>query len=289
MKNISYLRYLIEFIIIILSFMIFKVLGIKISSFISGKIFSIIGPFFRSKEIIYTNLKNALPQANENEIKNFTKNMWNYYGRIFAEYPFINCFRNNSKNININIIGTEILNELKSKNENVIFVSGHFDNFELMAMNLEKTGINLAAIYRPLNNFFMDKIMVSLRKKYICKKQIKKGRSSVRELVKLFKSGYSIALMIDQRVSEGIKSPFFLKDAYTTTIPGQFVKKYNCRVVPIYIERKFDLNFEMKILEPIKFGKEESIEQITKKLNLELEKLILNNPSQWIWSHNRWK
>ena len=272
MKNISYLRYLIEFIIIFLSFMIFKVLGIKISSFISGKIFSIIGPFFRSKEIIYTNLKNALPQANENEIKNFTKNMWNYYGRIFAEYPFINCFRNNSKNININIIGTEILNELKSKNENVIFVSGHFDNFELMAMNLEKTGINLAAIYRPLNNFFMDKIMVSLRKKYICKKQIKKGRSSVRELVKLFKSGYSIALMIDQRVSEGIKSPFFLKDAYTTTIPGQFVKKYNCRVVPIYIERKFDLNFEMKILEPIKFGKEESIEQITKKLNLELEK-----------------
>ena len=289
MKTINYFRYLIEFIIIILSFIIFKLIGIKISSLISGKIFSFIGPFFRSKKTINNNFKNAFPNATEDEIKYYTKNMWNYYGRIFSEYPFLNSFRNNSKNINIKIIGSEILHELKSKNENAIFVSGHFDNFELMAMNLEKAGINLAAIYRPLNNFFVDKIMVNLRKKYICKNQIKKGRASVRELVKLFKNGYSIALMIDQRVSEGIKSPFFLKDAYTTTIPGQFVKKFNCRVVPIYIERKFDLNFEIKISEPIKFEKEESIEQITKKLNLKLEKLILNNPSQWIWSHNRWK
>ena len=158
-----------------------------------------------------------------------------------------------------------------------------------MAMYLEKSKINLSAIYRPLNNFFLNRIMEYLRKKYICKNQIKKGRSSIRELIKLFNDGTSIALMIDQRVSEGIKSPFFLKDAYTTTIPGQFVKKFNCRIVPIYIERKFDLNFEIKISEPIKFEKEESIEQITKKLNLKLEKLILNNPSQWIWSHNRWK
>ena len=158
-----------------------------------------------------------------------------------------------------------------------------------MAMTLEKEGINLAAIYRPLNNVFMDKIMVHLRKKYICKNQIKKGRSSARQLVRLFKDKYSIALMIDQRVSEGIKSHFFKKDAYTTTIPGQFVKKFNCRVVPIYIERKFDLNFTIKILEPIKFEKEKNIEQITNTLNLCLERMILNNPSRWIWSHNRWK
>lgn len=289
MKIINFFKYLLEFIIIISSFIIFKLLGIKISSYISGKIFSIIGPFFRSKKTINNNFEIALPQASSTEIEKYTKNMWNYYGRILAEYPFLKNFRNDSKNIKIEVDGKEVLESLKRNNEKVIFVSGHFDNFELMAMTIEKAGINLAAIYRPLNNYFMDKIMVTLRKKYICKKQIKKGRSSVRELVRLFKNGYSIALMIDQRVSEGIKSPFFLKNAYTTTIPGQFVKKFNCKVVPIYVERISNLNFRIKIFEPIIFDKDKSIKEITNNLNLSLENMILTNPSQWIWSHNRWK
>jgi Kdo2-lipid IVA lauroyltransferase/acyltransferase len=289
MKIIKFFRYFIESLIIVLFFLIFKVLGVKKSSYISGKIFCLIGPLFRSKKIINQNFKTALPNVSEEQIKNYTNNMWNYYGRILAEYPFLQNFRNNSKNINIEIIGKEILEDIHKKNENVIFVSGHFDNFELMAMAIEKAGIKLAAIYRPLNNFFMDKIMVYLRKKYICKIQIKKGRSSVRQLVRLFKSGYSMAIMIDQRVSEGIKSPFFNKEAYSTTIPGQFVKKFNCRVVPIYIERKLDVNFKIKVLKPLKFEKSESIKKITNDLNLCLEKMIINNPSKWIWSHNRWK
>jgi len=289
MKIIKFFRYFIESLIIILFFLFFKILGVKKSSYIFVKIFCLIGPLFRSKKIINQNFKTALPDVSEEQIKNYTSNMWNYYGRILAEYPFLKNFRNNSKNINIEIIGKEILKDIQKKNENVIFVSGHFDNFELMAMAIEKAGIKLAAIYRPLNNFFMDKIMVYLRKKYICKIQIKKGRSSVRQLVRLFKSGYSMAIMIDQRVSEGIKSPFFNKDAYSTTIPAQFVKKFNCRVVPIYIERKLDVNFKIKVLKPLKFEKNESIKKITNDLNLCLEKMIINNPSKWIWSHNRWK
>ncbi len=97
----------------------------------------------------------------------------------------------------------------KKEKEPVIFVSGHFNNFELMAMYLEKSGINLAAIYRPLNNKFLNPLMEKIRKNYICKKQIKKGIAGTKETLKYFKEGTSIALMIDQRVSEGIKSKFF--------------------------------------------------------------------------------
>jgi len=109
-----------------------------------------------------------------------------------------------------------------------------YNNFELMAMQIEKSGINLAAIYRPLNNIFLNKIMERLRIKYICKKQIKKGRSGTRDLLKSFKKNYSIALMIDQRVSEGIKCDFFGQPALTTTIPAQLFKKFGCKIVPIY-------------------------------------------------------
>ena len=95
--------------------------------------------------------------------------------------------------------------------------------------------------------------------------------------------------MIDQRVSQGIKSNFFKYEAFTTTIPAQFVKKFKCKVVPIYIERVNEINFKLTIYKPLEYSNEESIESITLDLNYLLERLILKNPSQWIWSHNRWK
>ena len=158
-----------------------------------------------------------------------------------------------------------------------------------MAMYLEKSGINLAAIYRPLNNIFLNPVMEYIRKNYICKNQVKKGMSGTKELLKLFKQGTSVALMIDQRVSEGISSKFFNNNALTTTIPAQFVKKFDAKIVPIYIERDLKNNFTIEINKSIEFSKNETLESITLKLNQILEKMILRNPNQWIWTHNRWK
>jgi len=202
---------------------------------------------------------------------------------------FLKGFRDNQFKSNINIIGKEILEKTRLEKTPVIFISGHFSNFELMAMEIEKSGINLSAIYRPLNNIFLNLLMERIRKKYICKNQIKKGTSGVRELLRLYKKGYSIALMIDQRVSQGIKSKFFDEEAFTTTIPAQFIKKFNCKVVPISIERHNDINFNIKVEKPMKFSKNSSTEKITRELNIWLEKTILKNPGQWIWSHGRWK
>ena len=288
MKVFKFFKYLFETIIIILFFSIFKIIGLKNSSFISGKIFTFFGPFFRSEKIITKNLKISFPNISVQKLEEYKKNMWNYYGKIFAEYLFLKKLRENEFK-NIEISGNHILDKIKDNKEPVIFVSGHFDNFELMAMFLEKSGINLSTVYRPLNNFFMNGIMEKLRLKYICKKQIKKGKPGLKESLKLFKSGYSIALMIDQRVSEGQEVNFFEKKAYTTTIPAQFVKKFNCKVVPISIERVGNIRFKIKIFEPIEFSNNTSISQITYQLNIWLEKEIIKNPSKWIWSHNRWK
>ena len=283
------IRYFFEFLTIIFLFLIFRILGIKISSYIGGKLGSMFGPFFRSKQLIRSNIINALPNLTKQELEIIIKKMWNNYGRILSEYIFIKKFRNSNLNDNLLVEGNEILQTIKKSHEPVIFISGHFDNFELMAMQIEKSGVKLSAIYRPLNNIFLNKIMENIRSKYICKNQIKKGAASIRELLTMFKNGTSIALMIDQRVSEGISSNFFGQKALTTTIPAQFVKRFNCKIVPIYIERISGVNFKMRINEPINFSKDESIEKITDDLNLYLEKMILQKPDQWIWTHNRWK
>ena len=216
--------------------------------------------------------------------------MWANYGKIFAEYMFIKDFRNDpSISKKITIENKEILERIKNNSEPVVFVSGHFNNFEFMAMQIEKYGIELATIYRPLNNIFLNPIMEKIRQKYICKNQIQKGLPGMKNLLKKFKNGTSIALMIDQRVSEGIESNFFEKKAFTTTIPAQFVKKYNAKIVPVYIKRLKNNEFVIRFQEPLVFNEIESIETITNNLNKIIEKMILNKPEQWIWTHNRWK
>ena len=284
------IKYFIEFLLIIFLLIIFKILGLKVSLFISSFIFRMIGPLFRAKKISYNNLSIVLPNITETKKNKIIDMMWKNYGKIFSEYMFIKNFRTDPKySKKIIVENQEELEKIKLENKPVIFISGHFSNFELMAMHLEKSNINLAAIYRPLNNIFLNPIMERIRKKYICKKQIKKGISGTKALLKEFKNGTSIALMIDQRVSEGIKSDFFGKEALTTTIPAQFIKKFDASVVPIYIERLSDNTFKLSISNTIKFLKDDSINNITLKLNKILEKMIMSNPEQWIWTHDRWK
>ena len=283
------IKYFFEFIFIGILLLIFRITGYRSASNIGAFIGEKIGPLFRSKKKIISNIKKAFPKLEEEKINFIIKNMWSNYGRILADYMFIKNFRTLKLKPYLQIEGKEIFEEIKKKNEQVVFISGHFNNFELMAMEIEKSGIDIGAIYRPLNNIFLNKIMERIRKKYICKNQIKKGISGVREIIRLYNSGFSIALMIDQRVSEGIKLNFFGYPALTTTIPAQLVKKFSCRVVPVHIERFNNLYFKVSVNKPLEFDKNQSIEDISTILNKELEKMIIKNPDQWIWSHNRWK
>jgi len=283
------IKYFFEFIFIITFFFIFKIIGYKNSSNLGSIIGKKIGPIFRSNNKILENLNKCNVGTSNEERQNIIKNMWGNYGRILSEYIYLKEFKKNNLNQFIEIEGLEYLNEIKKNNKQAIFVSGHFNNFELMAMEIEKAGINLAALYRPLNNPFLNIIMENIRKKHICKTQIKKGKKGTRDLLKLFKENFSIALMIDQRVSEGISVNFFNRKAKTTTIPAQFIKKYECEIIPVYIERIQNFNFKLHFKKPVQFNNQFSIEEITLKLNQTLEKMILKNPDQWIWSHDRWK
>ena len=279
---------------IISLFCIFRIIGLSNASYLGSIMGRVIGPLFRSKNIIKQNIKNGLGEVDKKRETEIINGMWSNIGRTFAEYVFLKDFKFNKTNFDhIKINGTNYLNEIKNNNEPAIFYSGHFANFELMAMELDKFGIKCAAIYRPLNNFFLNPLMEYLRMKYVCPNQIPKGRIGMREIISKVKDGYSIALMVDQRVSEGPRTLFFNKPAHTTTIPAQLALKYNCKLVPISLERKEGANFEMTIHEPYKIEKtgndEEDTKNITLKINQILEKMIVENPTQWIWSHNRWK
>ena len=283
MKNFYHLT---QYVLIIFLFILFRIIGFKASSNFGFFIGKYLGPLFRSKLSIINNLKKA--QINGN-YKQIATNVLGNYGRIFAEYVHLKNFKNDKLNKHISIEGREYLEKIKNNKQSVVFISGHFNNFELMAMQIDKAEVDCAAIYRPLNNPYLNKIMEKIRKRDICKKQIKKGRSGTREIIKLLKKGTSIALMVDQRVREGEKALFFKHLATSTTIPAQLIKKYNCDLVPIYIERKNKFDFKMYVSKPIKINKNKSSSEITLFINKILEKMILKNVDQWIWTHDRWR
>jgi len=276
-------------IIIYLLYFISKIIGLKFSRIIFSFIFKKVGNVFKSKKIIIDNLNKISPKISNLEKEIIINKMWSNYGKTFVEYIFLNTFK--KKNDHIVIKNKKAIDEILKKNKPVIFISGHFANYELMSMELTKAKAKLATIYRPLNNMFLNPLMEYLRKNFVCENQIKKGLNGVKESLEYMKKGYSIALMVDQRVSEGPRINFFNEGAHTTTLPAQLSFRFDCDIVPIYISRNQDERFEMEILDPIIISKNEKKdkESITRKINTTIEKLILRDPSQWILTHNRWK
>jgi len=281
------INYFFQSLLIYLFFFISRILGIRLSRNIFSFLFTLIGPLFKSKEVIQKNLNIFSQNISEPEKKQISKNMWKNYGMTFIEYIFLDYFR--KKNSHIEIIGEKNLINVIKNNKPVIFISGHFANFELMSMEITKRNIQLATIYRPLNNIFLNPLMEYLRKKYVCKNQIKKGINGVRETIEYIKKKYSIALMIDQRVSEGEKINFFGKPALTTTLPAQLSTKYDLGIIPVYIQRDKNNKFKIEFQNEINPKNFENKLELTKELNKVLEKMIIRNPNQWIWTHNRWK
>ena len=283
---VKFLKYFFQSVIIYLFFLIARILGIKLSRIVFSSLFTTIGPLFKSKKVIIKNLeilKSYIPNINK---KIIIENMWSNYGMTFSEYVFLKQLRANNK---ISIKGKEYLDEIIKDGKPVIFVSGHFANFELMSMEITKRNVQLATIYRPLNNIFLNPFMEFLRKKYICSNQIKKGFKGVREAIEFLKKNFSIALMIDQRVSEGEKVNFFGQEALTTTLPAQLSIKFNLKIVPVFLERTRCNDFIIEFYKPVDSKNFKNKIELTKNLNNILEKMIINNPNQWIWTHNRWK
>ena len=284
---IKFFKYFFQAIIVYLFFIIGKLVGLKLSRIIFSTIFKLFAPAFKSKKIIDKNLSifaSEVPNIDKNQI---ISEMWKNYGMTFIEYMFLNTFRKNSSHVEIK--GDENLNVAISKKKPLIFVSGHFANFELMSMEITKRNIKLATIYRPLNNIFLNPTMEILRKKFICKNQIKKGLNGVRDAIEYIKNDFSIALMIDQRVSEGEKINFYKKPALTTTLPAQLALKYKLSIVPVFIQRKSNSKFVLEFQNEIKSEDFHDKLELTQKLNEVLEKMVVRNPNQWIWTHNRWK
>ena len=287
------IRYFVEFIIVVIFFTIFKIIGPKLSSNLGGCIGKYFGPFLRKKEIIKKNIFFAFPNISEKEMNKLINKMWENIGRVFAEYAHLNKFSiYDKKKIKINFTNKINIEKLKNYNKPIVFFSGHFSNFELMGVCLKELNFNIGVIYRPLNNIFVNPIW-ELIKINSSSTLIEKGPKGSKKLIKHIKQNNSLGLLVDQRLSSSIHVPFFGRPATTTTTPAKLAIKHGALLVPMFIKRVNEIEFEFFIDEPIVINNtnnyKKDIFNIAKSMNKKIEEFIISDPAHWLWSHDRWK
>ena len=279
--------YFIEGISLLSIFIFLKILPLNISSFLMGKLSSLIGPRLGVSKKAYNNIKNVMPEKNEKETLKIIKGMWENLGRVIGEYPHLKKLVP-GKNNKIQVCGIRNLLLVKKTKTPAIFFSAHFANWEILPMVAIKNGVPVLTIFRKPNNPIINFLIKYLRSDL---PMAPKGREGAKKIIYSLRNGISIGLVIDQKMNDGIEVPFFNKPAMTSDSLAQLCLRIKSLVVPVEVERIKNTNFKITFHNPVKIskkGKKKTPLQIMTEVNLIIEKWIRKNPGQWLWLHRRW-
>jgi KDO2-lipid IV(A) lauroyltransferase len=286
------LRYLAEAAAFFTFIGIFRLFGVDTASALGG---------FIGRQIFYrtritgrarVNLRAAYPSMSETEMEAIVVEMWDNLGRTVAEYAHLDKFSLTGPNPRLTVAGTAHAEAAIASGKGVIFISGHFANWEMMAFTAHQLGYESGEVYRPLNNPYVDRWMVRQRVLNGPKEQIAKGAHGTRRIFTLLRAGKCILLLADQKTNEGLPAPFFGRDAMTTPAPAALALKLGAVVLPASNERLGGARFRMKICPPIAFeasgDHDRDILVLTAKITEAIETMVRERPSQWLWIHRRW-
>ena len=279
--------YFLEGSFLLLIFILLKILPLGISSFLMGKLSSLIGPKLGVTKKAYNNIKNVMPEKNEKEITKIIKDMWENLGKVAGEYPHLSKI-SPEKNNKIQIYGKKHLLLVKKTKTPAIFFSGHLANWEILPNVAIKNGVPVLSIFRRPNNPFINFLIKYIRSNL---PMAPKGKEGARQLIYSLKKGRSIGLVIDQKMNDGIEVPFFNKPAMTSDALAQLCLRIKSLVIPVEVERMKNTNFKITFHNPLKItknGQKKTPLQIMTEVNLIMEKWIRKNPGQWLWLHRRW-
>jgi KDO2-lipid IV(A) lauroyltransferase len=288
------LRYIGEAIPFFLFMGFFRLLGIDAASAVGGFIgrhvfYRVRGVMNRARE----NLRAAFPDMSPDDMERIIREMCDNLGRTVAEYPHLDKLKLHGSNPRLEIVGKEIADAEIARGKGVMFISGHFANWEGMPVMATQLGYDGGLVYRPPNNPYVDAYISRMRASAGPKVQIGKGAQGTRKIFTMLRRGLCILLLVDQKTEQGVMAPFFGRPAPTTPAPAALALKLGSTLLPASNERLKGARFRMTVHPPIEFSPsndhEADIEELTAKINLAIEDAVRYRPSQWLWIHRRWK
>lgn len=271
---------------------IFRLLGVDTASAFGGWLGRSLAPIAPAHETARRNLRAAFPDKSDAEIGAILNGMWDNLGRTFAEYAHFRAFCG-FPNARIEIVNLDIARAALASGKGAIALSGHCANWELMALGAWQAGIDGAEVYRPVNNPLINRWIMRQRRRFAYPTQISKNGDNVRELLRTLKEGKALAMLTDQKHSEGLPIPFFGRDAWTATGPAVLGLRTGAALVPVRMVRTGGANFQMTFYPPLEISrsgdKDADIAATLGLINKALEDAVREHPAQWLWAHNRWR
>jgi KDO2-lipid IV(A) lauroyltransferase len=271
---------------------LFKILGVDAASALGGAIGRYI--YYRLPVInrARENLRLAYPGKTEAEREAILGSMCDSLGRTISEYPHLNSISSLGAHPRIRIIDAAVAKTSVETGRPVIFISGHFANWEVMAIGAYESGFDAATVFRPPNNPYVDRWIATKRLQSGFKEQIAKGTHGMRLIFTRLRRGKIVCFLVDQKTNEGIASPFFGRDAMTTPAPAALALKLNAILQPVSIRRLKGANFEVSFPPAITFSPsgdhDRDIADLTAVINAQIEQQVRKDPAQWLWVHRRW-
>ncbi len=266
-----------------------RLLPIDWASALGGWIGRTIGPHLGQSRKATRNLTRAFPGNSEAENRRIILGMWDNLGRVIAEYPHLPRICARLEGGRVEIEGLDIVRALTTDGKPGILFGGHIANWEVQPFIARHTGLELGLIYRAPNNEWVDRLLRRLRDTPLL---FRKGSEGAKALFSLLKQGGHAAMLVDQKMNDGIAVPFFGRDAMTAPAIAQFAVRLGCVLVPVRTERLHGARFRITVFPPLDIpatGDRAADERaIMVRINEILEDWIRKRPEQWLWLHRRW-
>ncbi len=269
--------------------LLLRALPVDWASAFGGWLFRTIGPLTPVNRTASDNLRLAFPKLSEREHARLLNAQWDNVGRTFAEFPLMDRIRPGTGRVEV--INGERLAEIRDRGEPVVFISGHFANWEVMPATIVESGVDCLMTYRAMNNPLIDKRVKDGRAAYGVKLFAPKGEAT-RDLMSALSNGQSVALMNDQKFNAGLALPFFDHDAHTAPGPSRLALKYDAPLQTMTVERTRGARYRVVVHDPIHLeqtgDRARDIETAVRRVNAWVEERVRERPEEWFWVHKRW-
>ncbi|MSP42938.1 MAG: lauroyl acyltransferase [Alphaproteobacteria bacterium] len=267
-------------------------LSVERASAMGGAIGRAIGPHLRVTRHAVRNLRACFPEKTGAEIDGIVTSMWDNLGRTAFEYAHLGQFRFNEPGSHAEIRGMQYVDQVITAGQGAIFVSGHFANWELLALALVRHHVPVMAVYRAASNPLADEIITALRNEAGTPHLAPKGPAGARMLLNWIKERKFVAMLADQKMNDGVEAPFFSRPAMCPPAAAQLALRYGCPIVFATIRRTHGAHFVIEVQEPFYISRgadrAQDIREGVIEINRRLETFIRAHPAQWLWLHRRW-
>lgn len=285
-------RYRVEYGIFLAVVGAFRLMGLNRASAFGGWLLRTVGPLTKVHKRGLANLQLAMPELSDAEREEILTEVWDSLGRTTAEYPFLTQFEFDDPAAGITLQDEHYFHEAQVQGRGVFLLSGHSANWEVMLRGMGKVCQPGMCVYRSTNNPHINHWLLEARKVATGLKLIDKNENSARSILQALRKKSTVGMLVDQKIREGARLPFFGHPALTTTAPALFAIKVGAPILPAWIERTGPLQYRLRVLPPIEVTDTGDLEADTNaimtRMNAALEACIRERPGQWLWLHDRW-